>query len=102
MYLIIILLFGFVQPDAIDHKCEGQELMVTGNLSLVGHEPFVRTALITPEDERYIIKAEEEVIDAMWQSRSKISVTGCGFEDLWYAQKSLYLEVITWESENKN
>lgn len=84
-------------PDG-EVTCCGEEITVEGRLSLVGNEPFVHTALITEEDERYILKAEKKVIDEMWRARSIIKVTGTCEEDRAYGISGRYIEVQSWES----
>ena len=81
-----------------DSECpEDVTLTVEGYLRLMGNEPFVRTAVITDDDERYYLHADQEVIDAMWNARSRLEITGRCLEDPEHELPGRYIEIRSWE-----
>ena len=97
LILLLVLSGVWLREDDSGAECQEEQETISGRLSLIGHEPFIRTAVITDEDERYILKADPNLTKKMWQSRSKVEVTGRCFEDQWYAQPSLHIEVESWK-----
>ena len=95
-----MFLLALGMPADGEVNCCGNEITVEGRLSLVGNEPFVHTALITEEDERYVLKADKKVIDEMWRARTIIKVTGTCEEDRAYGISGRYIEVQSWEPLN--
>ena len=87
------------KPD--DSECpEDASLTVEGYLRLMGNEPFVRTVVITDDDERYYLQADQEVIDTMWNARSRLEITGHYLEDPEHKLPGRYIEVRSWEPAN--
>ena len=89
---------ALLTEDDAYRQCPEVQITISGRLTLIGHEPFIRTAVIADDDERFILKADPNVTKKMWQARSMVEVTGRCFEDQWYARPSLHLEVKSWKS----
>ena len=97
IYLCIALLVSGVFSAEDNQTCCVEDITVSGRLTLIGNEPFVHTALITDEDERYVLNAEPKVIEEMWRARAPVTVTGKCKDDRRYGVAGPYIEVRSWE-----
>ncbi len=101
--ITLCLLLHLQGGSACSQKSDDSELpvdaslTVEGYLRLMGNEPFVRTAIITDDDERYYLQADQEVIDTMWNARSRLKITGRRLEDPEHELPGRYIEVRSWE-----
>ena len=96
--LLTLQVGGACSQKPGDRECpEDASLSVEGYLRLMGNEPFVRTAVITDDDERYYLQADQEVIDAMWNARSRLEITGRCLKDPEHELPGRYIEVRSWE-----
>ena len=78
-------------------ECPDQEITVEGHLRLFGNEPFVRTAVITDDDSRYYLLADSGELDAMWNARSRLEITGHCLDEHEYELPGIYIDVRSWE-----
>ncbi len=105
--LILTLgLFGAIRgvagcsQDQETRECPNEEISVEGHLRLMGNEPFVRTAVITADDKRYLLHADPQLIDTLWQARSKLEITGRCLDDHEFTPPGIYIEVRSWKPVN--
>lgn len=84
------------KPESQDCP-EDQSITVKGHLRLMGNEPFVRTAVVTDDDMRYLLHADRQIVDAMWNARSRLEITGHCLEDHEFELPGLYIDVHSWE-----
>ncbi|MEX2632975.1 MAG: hypothetical protein WD267_03000 [Balneolales bacterium] len=94
--LVIVLLFSMLSG-----QCTSDNETWEGSLSLFGAEPFVQLALVTDDEERIFLEADDELLTKLWkENKGRIRIKGKKYEGEWYGKPHDYIRVEEWEWVN--
>ncbi|MEX0778417.1 MAG: hypothetical protein WD491_00160 [Balneolales bacterium] len=97
----LILIFYFVV--LLLRQCSSDKDTFEGNLSLFGAEPFVQVALMTDDDERIFLEADNELPNKLWkENKGRIKIEGKLYDGEWAGQPHPFLKIKDWEWVEQN